>query len=229
MAAVDYGPPLPPRVYFTSYERTGIGSTITLHCLELQSIAPVFAPLWGRALGNIDGSPVLRNGRVYVGSPLAGGTVYSIDALTGGDDRIFNHGNGQVKGFVFPDRASNDIYFATDDFVWGVTDGGGPLMTNKFAGPISLGATVKPSPVLFVPGNHFVYVGGNDGKLYELDVLGAPGIKSVTLGNGLAAVGAPSLDNVYNLIHVGSEAGVFYAVQIPAAVIRTGPPTPRAA
>ena len=69
--------------------------------------------------------------------------------------------------------------------------------------------------MLFVPGSHYVYVGGTDGKLYELDVLGAPGIKSVTLGNGLAAVGAPSLDRVYNLIHVGSEAGIFYAVQIP--------------
>ncbi|HEY4634162.1 MAG TPA: PQQ-binding-like beta-propeller repeat protein [Candidatus Limnocylindrales bacterium] len=218
MAAVDYGPPLPPRAYFTSYERTGTGSTITLHCLEMQSIAPVFSLLWGRALGDIDGSPVLRNGRVYVGSPLGGGAVFSIDALDGSNtllDRTFSHGNGQVKGFVFPDRASNDIYFATDDFVWGVTDTGALLMTDKFAGPISLGATVKPSPVLFVPGSHYVYVGGSDGKLYELDVLGAPSIKSVTLGNGLAAVGAPSLDRVYNLIHVGSEAGIFYAVQVP--------------
>ncbi len=219
MAAVDYGPPLPPRVYFTSYERTGVGSTITLHCLEMQSIAPVFSPLWGRALGNIDGSPVLRNGRVYVGSPNATGTVYSIDALDGSNtalDRTFNHMNGQVKGFVFPDRGSNDIYFATDDFVWGVTDTGAALMTNKFAGSISLPGGAKPSPVLFLPGDHYVYVGGSDGKLYELDVLPAvPVLKQVTLGNGLAAVGAPSLDRVYNLVHVGTEAGIFYAVQVP--------------
>ena len=218
MAAVDYGPPAPPRVYFTNYERTPVGSTLTLRCFELADTPPVFNQIWARALGNIDSSPVLRNGRVYVGSPLGGGTVYSIDALDGNNtalDRTFAHGNGQVKGFVFPDRASNDVYFATDDYVWGATDTGAPLMTDRFGGPVSLGATVKPSPVLFVPGSHYLYVGGSDGKLYELDVLGAPGIKSVTLGNGLATVGSPSLDRDYDLIHVGSEAGFFYAIQIP--------------
>ena len=215
MAAVDYGPPLPPRVYFTSYTRV---STNTLWCFQLSSAAPVFSLLWARPLGNIDSSPVLRNGRVYVGSPAGGGTVYSIDALTGasGLDRTFVHGNGQVKGFVFPDRASNDIYFATDDFVWGVTDTGAATMPNKFAGPISLPGGAKPSPVLFVPGSHYVYVGGSDGKLHEIDVLPAvPVLKQVTLGNGLAVVGAPSLDRVYSLVHVGTEAGIFYAVQVP--------------
>jgi hypothetical protein len=203
-------------VYFISYENAS-GSTITLWGFELkESPDPVFNPLWGRALGNIDGSPVLRDGRVYVGSPLGGGTVYSLDALTGGDDRSFVHGNGQVKGFVFPDRASNDIYFATDDFVWGVTDTGAVTMPNKFAGPISLGGGAKPSPVLFVPGSHYVLVGGSDGKLHQIDVLPAVPIStSVTLGNGLAVVGAPSLDRVYDLVHVGTEAGIFYAVQAP--------------
>jgi len=217
MAAVDYGPPAPPRVYFTSYERTPVGSTITLRCFELKAAPdPVFNLLWGRALGNIDSSPVLRNGRVYVGSTTGGGTLYSIDALTGGDDRTFPHNNGQVKGFAFPDRASNDLYFATDDFVWGVTDGGGPVMTNRFAGPIILPGSAKPAPVLFTPGSHYLYVGGSDGKLYEIDVQpAAPTLKQLLLGNGLAAVGAPSLDREHNLIHVGSEAGIFYAVQIP--------------
>ena len=218
MAAVDYGPPLPPRVYFTNYERLPGGSTITLRCFELDSMLspPVFNQIWARALGNIDSSPVLRNGRIYVGSPAGGGTLYSLDALTGGDDRTFLHNNGQVKGFVFPDRASNDVYFATDDFVWGVTDGGGPVMTNRFAGPIILPLGAKPSPVLFTPGSHYLYVGGSDGKLYEIDVQpAAPTLKQLLLGNGLAAVGAPSLDREHNLIHVGSEAGIFYAVQIP--------------
>jgi hypothetical protein len=217
-AAVDYGPPA--LVYFTNYERTPVGSTITLRCFELkESPDPVWNLLWARALGNIDSSPVLRGGHVYVGSPLAGGTVYAIDALDGGNtalDRTFVHGNGQVKGFVFPDRASNDIYFATDDFVWGVTDTGAATMTNKFTGPISLPGGAKPSPVLFVPGSHYVYVGGSDGNLYEIDTLQAsPVPKPVMLGNGLAVVGAPSLDRINNLVHVGTEAGIFYAVQIP--------------
>jgi hypothetical protein len=214
MAAVEYGPP--PRVYFSSFEGTP-GSAMTLRCFELKNAPdPVFNLVWERPLGNVDSGPVLRGGRVYVGSSLNGGTVFSLDAATGADDRTFVHGNGQVKGFVFPDRASNDIYFATDDFVWGVADSGGATMSNKFAGGISLGATVRPSAVLFVPGSHYVYVGGTDGKLHEIDVLGAaPVLKSVTLGDGLAVVGAPSLDRIHGLIHVGSAAGIFYAVQVP--------------
>jgi Glucose / Sorbosone dehydrogenase/PQQ-like domain len=217
MATVDYGPP--PRVYFASHERTPVGSTITLWAFELkESPDPVFNMLWGRALGDVEGSPVARDGRLYVGSAQGGGTVYSIDAATGDEslDRTFVHGNGQVKGFVFPDRRSNDIYFATDDSVWGVTDTGAGSMTNRFGGPINLPGGATPSPVLFVPGSHFVYVGGSDGKLYEIDVLPAtPVLKSVTLGDGQATVGAPSLDRVYNLVHVGTVAGVFYAVQVP--------------
>jgi len=213
MAAVDYGPPLPPRVYFASYERTPGGSTNTLWCLELKSSAPIFELKWARPLGNIDSSPVVRKGRVYVGSPQDGGKVYSIDALTGGGERTFPHGNGQVKGFVFPDRSSRDIYFATNDFVWGVTDNDGG-MVNKFGSALSLGAGVKPSPVLFTPGSHYLYVGGSDGSLYQIDVLGGP-LESVPLGNGQAVVGAPSLDRGFDLVHVGSEAGIFYAVAVP--------------
>jgi hypothetical protein len=89
-------------------------------------------------------------------------------------------------------------------------------MPNKFTGPISLPGGAKPSPVLFVPGSHYVYVGGSDGKLYEIDTLQAtPVPKPVTLGDGLAVVGAPSYDRVHNLVHVGTEAGIFYAVQVP--------------
>jgi hypothetical protein len=39
--------------------------------------------------------------------------------------------------------------------------------------------------------------------------------KPLTLGDGLAVVGAPSLDNANSLIHVGTEAGIFCAVQGP--------------
>jgi hypothetical protein len=72
--------------------------------------------------------------------------------------------------------------------------------------------------VLFTPGGHYLYVGGSDGKLYEIDVQPAiPVLKSVTLGDGTARVGTPSLDRgvVPNLVHVGTEAGIFYAVQVP--------------
>jgi outer membrane protein assembly factor BamB len=217
MAAVDYGPPLPPRAYFTSYERTPVGSTNTLWAFALSATPTVFTPIWAKQLGNIDSSPVLRGGRVLVGSPQGGGTIHSFEALLGGDERTFVHNDGQVRGFVFPDRASltGDMYFATDGFVWGLTETAGAL-AQKFSGPISLPGGAKPSPVLFVPGSHYLYVGGSDGKLYEINTLQAsPVPKPVTLGNGLAVVGAPSLDRIYNLVHVGTEAGIFYAVQVP--------------
>ncbi len=214
MAAVDYGPPAPPRAYFTSYAG---GSPNSLWAFELAAAAPVFNPIWAKALGNLDSSPVLRGGRVLVGSPLNGGTIHSFEALLGGDERTFVHNDGQVRGFVFPDRASasGDFYFATDDFVWGVTEIAGAL-ASKFTGPISLPAGAKPSAVLFVPGSHYLYVGGSDGRLYELDTLQAtPVPKPVTLGDGLSVVGAPSLDREHGLVHVGTEAGIFYAVSVP--------------
>ena len=56
--------------------------------------------------------------------------------------------------------------------------------------------SVKPSSVLFVPGSHYVYAGGSNGRLYEIDVAvaTAPVVKSIVLGDGTSVVGAPSLD-----------------------------------
>lgn len=216
MASVDYAN---DRLYFASFERGG-AALDTLWCLDLQPTipGPPLAHAWSRALGSIHSSPVLNFGTVYVGSPNAGGTLYAIRADTGAmvDDRTFPHGDGQVKGFVFPDRASGDLYFATDTQVWALNDNGSTI-TSKFPGPIILPAGAVPtSAVLFVPGSHYLYVGADDGRLYEIDVSGPlPSVKFQVLGDGLAAVGSPSLDFPNNLIHVGTEAGVFYAVETP--------------
>lgn len=213
-AAVDYGA---SRVYFASYAG---GSPGTLWALQLGA-APVFSLAWPPRsdLGNIDGSPVLRGGRLYVGSPNLGGTLYSIDAASGsaGLDRTFVHGDGQVRDFVFPDRVTpaRDLFFATDNKVWVVEDDGSTLAP-RYVGGISLGAGVTPSAVLYAPGLGLVFVGGSDGRLYQIDVSGpAPVVTSVVLGDGSAAVGTPSLDRELGLVHVGTAAGVFYAVQFP--------------
>lgn len=217
MATVDYAT---QRVYFTS-RVNAVGSATTLWCLQLVAPPTVFAGcgwLTPRTLGDIDSSPVVRGGRIYVGSTAGGGTVYSIDAATGNPalDRTFPHGNGQVKGFVFPDRTSDDIYFATENYVWGVSDPPGGPMTQRFA-PYSLGPGITPSPVLVLSGTQRLYVGSTDGWLYQIDLDpffgGVSGF--VRLGNGLATVGAPSFDLGHDLVHVGSEAGIFYAVETP--------------
>jgi hypothetical protein len=162
------------------------------------------------------------NGRVLVGSAQSSGRLWSVEATLGVSDYWFDHTDGQVKDFVFPDWRTGDLYFATDSYVWALHDDGASI-TNKFPGlpfpgGIDLGGGVVPtSAAVFVPGNHYVYVGGSNGRLYEIDVLAgpAPTIKSVVLGDGLATVGAPSLDWSNSMIHVGTEAGVFYAVEIP--------------
>lgn len=213
MPAVDYAN---NRVYFTSVQDPS-GAPYTLWALQLGS-SPVFADAWSpqRDLGSLTSSPVLMGDRVYVGSLIGGGTIHSIDAMTGdaGLDRSITLNDGEIRGFPFPDRASNDIWFATALKVWGVNDDGSSLSV-KHGGGFSLGAGVTPtSPVLFIPGDHYLYVGGSDGRLHELDTL-TPAMNSVQLGDGQSAVGAPSLDRETGLIHVGTEAGVFYAVEFP--------------
>jgi hypothetical protein len=219
MATVDYAT---SRVYFTSRTRTG-GSANTLWCLQLGPTPTVFTLAWARNdLGDIESAPVLRGGRVYVGSTNGGGTLYSIDAANGlaVNDRTFVHGDGPVRGFVFPDRASltGDLYFAGNTRVWGVTEIGAVLASKLGTGiPLIGGAT--PSTILFHPGSHYVYVGGSDGWLYQIDVLVVPPTADLVapLGTGPVTVGAPSLDLEHGLVHVGTEAGTFFAVAVPAA------------
>ncbi len=217
MATVEYPN---RRVFFTSHAR---GSADTLWCLQLQTGPPATVLRWSRPHGDIDSSPVLMGDRVYVVAPLPTPALYSIEADMGmAPDRTFPIPDGQAKGFVFPDWRTGDLYFATDNYVWALHDDGSSI-SNKFPllappGGIILGAGVVPtSSVVFVSGSDYVYVGGSDGKLYEIDVSAgpAPTIKSVVLGDGLAAIGSPSLDWQNGLVHVGTEAGVFYAVEVP--------------
>jgi hypothetical protein len=217
MAAVDYAT---SRVYFTSRVRAG-GSANTLWCLELGPPPLVFSLAWARDdLGDIESAPVLRGGRVYVGSTNGGGTLYSIDAATGSsaDDRTFVHGDGPVKGFVFPDRNSptGDLYFAGDTRVWGVTEIG-TVLANKYVAGIPLPGGAVPSTLLFHTASHFIYVGGSDGWLHQLDTLEAsPSFNAaVQLIASPLTLGAPSLDREYGLVHIGSEAGAFFAVEVP--------------
>ena len=109
------------RVYFASLA----GGGDTLFCLELNA-SPVFTYRWSRNLGPISGSPVLRGGRLYVGTDA--GLVYSLDAMTGGGDRTIVTADGPVKGFLFPDRRNDDLMFATDTKVWSISDTA-PAMT----------------------------------------------------------------------------------------------------
>ena len=210
--AVDYST---QRVYFASRQ---FNSGPTVWCLQASASDPALSPCTGwtnPSLGDFDTSPVLRNGRLYV----ANDTVYSLDAADGGNARTFPTGDGPVKGFVFPDRASNDLFFASNTKVWSVPD--------NCSSPCTLSAnwvwTDEPSPslVLFWREQRYLYVGGSNGRLWQLNLAFSPGhpsfAKSVTLGDGRGQIGAPTLDIGVSprLLVVGSESGVLYGVEVP--------------
>ena len=117
-----------------------------------------------------------------------------------------------MKGFVFPDLLSSNLYFATTARVWGLTDTG---PSAALAWP-AVTAVPSPSVVLLNVGPSLLFVGGSDGRLYQLDATANPPTATpVTLGDGTAAVGAPSLDVANDVVYVGTDAGVVYAVQLP--------------
>ena len=217
--SIDYGT---QRVFFAS-RRYGGGSTIW--CVQVNGSTP-FTPVWSRDVGQVDGSPVLRNGRVYFGTE--DGVVYSLRATDGLDERTFATGDGPVKGFPFLDRRNDDLIFATATRVWSLSDTGAATMPVnwQWTDPVN---GLTPSVVLYWPQTNLVYVGGRDGRLYELDFTYAtqatpPTHNVLVLGDGLGQIGAPTLDIGVEppdvtagkkLLVAGSESGVLYGVEVP--------------
>jgi outer membrane protein assembly factor BamB len=200
-ASVDYQA---DRIYFASRRRSG-GSSKTLWAID-------FTPslLWNADLGNIDGSPVLHNGRVYVGT--VAGAVAVRDAASGTGGWSLPLGDGAIKGFVFPRRGTNEVFVSTNTKVWAIAD-------NTGSGAIVAGWPVtsipSPSIPLHPPGTTHLLVGSSDGRLYQIDILSPSSPLSVLLGDGSAAVGAPTLDVLESMIYVGTDAGIIYALRYP--------------
>jgi uncharacterized repeat protein (TIGR01451 family) len=205
MAAVDYAL---GSVYFTSEERrAGAG---TVWCLDLST----GAKKWSVALGSITAAPVYRNGRVYVATASA---VHAIDAMSGGPPLwSFPTLDGAVKWSVNTDRLTDDLYFSTNTKVWSLSDPGSPSLN------WSTDAIPNPSAPMYVTGENRLYVGSSDGHLWQLDTLlmaseppPPEALRNVMLGDGTATVGPPIRDTASGLVHVGTEAGVIYAVRQP--------------
>jgi hypothetical protein len=206
-ATMDYAT---NRVYFASRRDTALRS---LWCLELGPSSDALHLRWSRDLGaDVDGSPVLRGSRLYVAdnNPVA----WSIPADTGVGGYSIALSGSATKGFLFPDRRNGDLYVATSSDVHGLTDTGSAL-SQKWS-PISLN---QPSIVLFRPGTDELYVGVRDyagtASLVRIDSAAGSVGGSVPLETGPQTVGAPSLDIGYGIVHVGSELGILYAVQLP--------------
>ncbi len=204
-ASVDYAG---NRLFFASRSPAG-GSTNTLWCIEFTDLGA--SVVWARAIGDIDGSPVLFGNRVYVGTNSS--KVYAIHPATGVDlwGAPFDAADGPIKGFIWPGFGTADLYVATTNEIRALTDNG-TSATEKWI----VTSIPSPSTPLFLPGTSFLYVGAGDGRVYELDVsTNPPTIIFEELGAGTSAAGAPSYGVVEDMLYVGTTLGAIYALRLP--------------
>jgi len=205
--AIDYAT---RRLFFASREKTS-GSANTIWCIEFDSGSP--AVVWAKPIGNIDGSPMLWGGVVYVGTNA--GFLHALDAATGNNNwPPLALGDGAIKGFVFPQFGTDNRFVSTNGKVWSIADTGAARSIN-LGWPVTSADVPSPSIPTYVPGSSEVLVGSSDGKLYQLDVTTPVPTLSVTLGDGGGAVGAPTVDLLNSMIYVGTDQGVIYGVEFP--------------
>jgi outer membrane protein assembly factor BamB len=203
---VDYAT---ANVYFTS-RASGTGSSHTLWCLHASGGPPAtLTKLWSLPVGDVDGSPVLHQGRVYVGTNA--GTVKAIDPATPAEAWTYSgaSGDGPVKGYVYPHFGSSPVrlYFSTTGNVWAIQDNG------SSAGFQWSRLLTNPSTPLHVIGTDQLMVGSGNGTLYQLSAAGGAVAGSLSLG--ASALGAPARDTLNERILVGSTAGVVHSVALP--------------
>jgi outer membrane protein assembly factor BamB len=193
-------------VYFTS-RAPAVGSPDTLWCVNGATMTKV----WSLPVGDIDGSPVLYGGKVYVGTNA--GQVRAVDASTHAVVWTYTCSppDGPVKGYVSPEFGSSPVrlYFATNTRVWGILDNG---TSASLAWPASV-ALANPSTPLYVIGTSYLLVGRSNGTLYQLRTTNGTTAGSVSLGT--SGLGSPTRDSVNSLFHVGSTAGVLHALTLP--------------
>lgn len=205
MAQVDYANP--NRVYFLTSSPSA-----TFYALDLGSAGSpnlTLSLLPGNnpesTSSGTSGSPVLRGGHLLFGG--SGGQVSAIDLGTGS---VYTNptGDGQVKGFLWPDRRDDRLYFATTGKVhaWRYSTG---LFT-----PLWSTLVTTPSMVLQRPGTDYLYVGNGNGQLIQINVTTQAQTPLALEGPGVQ-IGAPSLDGTYGLVIVGSAAGNIHAVRVP--------------
>jgi outer membrane protein assembly factor BamB len=207
-ASVD---PAAERVYFASRRKPG-GSSNTVWCLQVMDPPTYVQLVWARDLGNIDGSPILRNGVLYVGNN--DGEVFALDPDTGNDLWAAPHAthDGPVKGFVWVDTTQTPtrLFFSTTNRVHGVEDlGAAP--SPIFSVPVN-----RPSPVMLVSNELWLGSGNSNGSVLWLNPATGAQVYSVTLGDPSKPklLGAPAYDPTTRLLMIGTDEGRVYAVEV---------------
>jgi concanavalin A-like lectin/glucanase superfamily protein/putative pyrroloquinoline-quinone binding quinoprotein len=212
MPAVDY---VNNRIFLTSHAGSGTQTSYFV----INSLNGALIGSLGN-LGHIDSSPAPSyNGTtVYVGTTA--GKLYAINnaappTLKWGAPFDLLSASAAVKGFIWEDFAApGKLYLATSDgFVWCVQDQGASAV--GCAGWPNPARVAVPGPSTPLEMGGYLYVGSNDGNLYEINLAtGAP--KTLVVGAGTAAVGDVSTDDGGGIyVFVGTSAGRIYKIQIP--------------
>jgi outer membrane protein assembly factor BamB len=152
--------------------------------------------------GNVDSSPAVADGVVYVGS--YDGNVYALNALTGA--LVWKYPTGSQVG-ASPAVAGGVVYVSSGAYLYALNATTGALVWKLLITPTSL--TVV---------NGIVYVGSGDGNLYALNATtgalmcktayptgGAVGMISPAVSGGLVYVG----DHDYSVYAVNATTGAY--------------------
>jgi len=149
--------------------------------------------------GNVESSPAVADGKVYVGSEYSGfcGRVYAFDALTGGFIWSYQTDNWARSS---PAVADGKVYVGSDDGkVYALN-----ALTGGFIWSYQTGGCVFSSPAV---ADGKVYVGSQDRKVYALNALTGAFIWSYQTGDWVWSSPAVADGKVY----VGSDDGRVYA------------------
>ncbi len=188
------------RIYFGSRSKRG-GSSSTLWCVTTAG-----STCSSLAIGDVDGSPIVRGGWLYAGNNT--GQVRRIDLSLGATWWTFNTLDGPVKAFIWVDLAAGRIYFSTTENVWAFPTTGSATVPLWQKSMPALGPSV---PTVY---NGRLYVGALDGRLHEIDPATGSTINTLLLAPG-EAIGAPTIDGRDGTAYVGSEGGRLFAVSLP--------------
>lgn len=210
--SVDYAA---KRVYFTSWAG---GSGKTVWCIDYAA-APPPASCWGAGFGvtpvgggNVEASPILFQGSVFV-SDTAPGDLYKINPADGFVLPVSPLGSGGAKGFVFPQLFTQNVFASTSTETFSID-------TSISIVNWSHTCVANPSTPIWVPGTDRLYVGSNEGKLFQLSAA-AGGIcptkpPSACIGDCLTTiVGAPAFDIMKLMLYAGTVEGKVYGVRTP--------------
>jgi hypothetical protein len=195
------------RLYVTSRD----GSGNNQNGIWIVSIVANGALLARYAGGDFTTAPsvLFDNTKLLVGDEA--GVLHIVDLATLVKTTNTVASGSAFKGFVWEDfNIPGRLYFVTSDGnVWAL------------ATPSSASAAWKTKPVSggtvaqLLPANNVLWVGGSNGRLYQLDLTSGAVAKTLTIGSGTLSVGPVSTETTGEL-YVGTTDGTLYKVGLTA-------------